>query len=158
LLLDRLEHLIEKSERNMDVFALFYIDLDNFKVINDAKGHAFGDILLKEIAQRLSRLISSSDTVARIGGDEFIVILENTSDKDEISRVAETLIRAVSKDCSIDGEEFKISCSVGIAIYPENGTTTDTLLSSADKGMYIAKHKERGTYHFFTSKNTRSPD
>lgn len=158
LLLDRLEHLIEKSEGNNSVFALFYIDVDNFKFINDAKGHAFGDSLLKEVALRLSGLISSPDTVARFGGDEFIVILEDTSDKDEISRVAETLISAVSKDCSIDSEVLKISCSVGIAIYPENGTTADALLLSADKGMYKAKHQERGSYQFFTSENISSPD
>ncbi|MCO4845235.1 MAG: sensor domain-containing diguanylate cyclase [Sulfurovum sp.] len=148
LLLDRLNHLIERSERNKSTFALFYIDLDRFKDINDSKGHASGDKVLKEIASRLSLSIRSSDTVARIGGDEFIVILENTSDKDDISKMAETIIKEISEPCSIDGEEFQISCSVGIATYPKNGTTTDALLLYADKCMYKAKRKERGTYHF----------
>lgn len=148
LLLDRLSHLIERSERNKSMFALFYIDLDRFKTINDTKGHAFGDKVLKVIASHLSRTIRSSDTVARIGGDEFIVILENTSDKDDITKRAETIIKEISEPCSIDGEEYQISCSVGIATYPENGTTTDAMLLYADKGMYKAKRKERGTYHF----------
>jgi len=139
--------LIERSERNKSAFTLLYIDLDNFKVVNDTKGHAFGDKVLKETASRLSQLIRSADTVARIGGDEFIVILENTSDKADISRIAEALIKAVSEPCSIEGEEVKITCSIGVSIYPENGITTDTLLLNADKGMYKAKHSERGTYH-----------
>ena len=148
LLLDRLEYLIERSIRNKSFFTLLYIDLDKFKVINDTRGHAFGDMILKETALRLPRLIRSSDTVARIGGDEFIVILENTSDKNDISKMAEALIKEVSEPFSIDGEEFNISCSIGIATYPENGTTIDTLLFNADKGMYKAKHKKHGTYHF----------
>lgn len=148
LLLDRLNHLIERSERNKRTFALFYIDLDRFKDINDSKGHAFGDKVLKETASRLSRSIRSSDTVARIGGDEFIVLLENTSDKDDITKMAETIIHEISEPCCIDGKEVQISCSVGIASYPENGTSTDDLLLYADKGMYKAKRKERGTYHF----------
>ncbi len=148
LLLDRLNHLIERSERNHSNFALFYIDLDRFKDINDSKGHAFGDKVLKVVASRLSRSIRSSDTAARIGGDEFIVLLENTSDKDEISKMAEKIIKEISELRNIDGEEFQLSCSVGIAIYSENGTTMDDLLSYADKGMYKAKRKARGTYHF----------
>lgn len=148
LLLDRLTHLIERSERNKSTFALFYIDLDRFKTINDTKGHAFGDKVLKETASRLSRSIRSSDTAARIGGDEFIVILENTSAKDDISKMAEAIIKEVSELCSINDEEFQMSCSVGIATYPENGTTIDDLLLYSDRSMYKAKRKERGTYHF----------
>ena len=148
LLLDRLEHLIESAEQNMSTFTLLYIDLDKFKVINDTKGHVCGDRVLKEIALRLSGLVSNADTVARIGGDEFIVILENTFDKDDISRIAETLIKEVYKPFNIDDEEFNISYSVGIATYPLNGTNIDALLLKADKGMYKAKRKERGTYHF----------
>jgi diguanylate cyclase (GGDEF)-like protein/PAS domain S-box-containing protein len=148
LLLDRLNHLIERSERNKSKFTLFYIDLDRFKTINDTKGHAFGDKVLKETASRLLQSIRSSDTVARIGGDEFIVILENTSDINDISMRAETIIKKISEPCSIDGEDIQISCSIGIANYPENGITIDALLLYADKGMYKSKRKERGTYHF----------
>ncbi len=148
LLLDRLKHLIEQSERSKSTFTLFFIDLDKFKTINDTKGHAFGDMVLKGTALRLSKLIRNSDTIARIGGDEFVLLLENTSDKDDITKMAGILITELNKPCSIDGETFKISCSIGIATYPENGTTTDALLLYADTSMYKAKHKERGTYHF----------
>ena len=148
LLLDRLNHQIERSERNKSKFTLFYIDLDRFKTINDTKGHAFGDKVLKETASRLLQSIRSSDAVARIGGDEFIVILENTSDINDISMMAETIIKKISEPFSIDGEDIQISCSVGIATYPENGIITDALLLYADKGMYKSKRKERGTYHF----------
>ncbi len=148
LLLDRLNHLIERSERNKSTFALFYIDMDGFKTINDSKGHAFGDKVLKETASRLLQPIRSSDTVARIGGDEFIIILENTSDKDDLSNMAEAIIKRISEPCRIDGEEVQMGCSVGIATFPESGTTIDALLLHADKGMYKAKRKERGTYHF----------
>lgn len=148
LALDRLKHLIEQSKRNKSTFALFYIDLDKFKTINDTKGHVFGDKVLKETASRLSQSIRNIDTIARIGGDEFILLLENTSDIDDISKMAETLIKEVSEPCSIDGEEFQISCSIGIATYPENGTTTGALLLNADTSMYKAKRKERGTYYF----------
>jgi diguanylate cyclase (GGDEF)-like protein/PAS domain S-box-containing protein len=148
LLLDRLNHLIERSESNKSSFALFYIDMDRFKSINDTKGHAFGDRVLKEIASRLSQSIHSSDMVARIGGDEFIIILENTSDKDDLSHMAEILIKEISEPFKIDGEGVQIGCSIGIATFPESGTTMDALLLYADKGMYKAKRKERGTYHF----------
>lgn len=148
LLLDRLMHLIERSERDKSKFALFYVDLDRFKTINDTHGHAFGDNVLKETELRLSRSIRSSDTVARIGEDEFIILFENTSDKNETSKMAEIIIKKISEPCNIDGHELKISCSVGIATYPESGTSTDDLLLYADKGMYKAKRKERGTYHF----------
>ena len=148
LLLDRLNHLIEHAERNKSTFALFYIDMDRFKTINDTKGHAFGDKVLKEIALRLSQSIHSSDTVARIGGDEFIVILKNISNKDDLSNMAEAIIKEMSEPFKIDGEESQIGCSVGIATFPESGTTIDALLLYADKGMYKAKRKERGTYHF----------
>jgi diguanylate cyclase (GGDEF)-like protein/PAS domain S-box-containing protein len=148
LLLERINHLIVQCERNASTFALLYIDLDKFKVINDTKGHAFGDKLLKEAVSRLSGCIRHSDTIARIGGDEFIVLLENISSKDAIAAMAETLIDALSKAFVIEGEAFLISCSIGISIYTENGTTTDALLSYADTAMYKAKHQGDGRYMF----------
>lgn len=148
LLLDRLKRLIEHSQLNKSTFALFFIDLDEFKTINDTKGHTFGDKVLKEVASRLSYSIRNSDTIARIGGDEFILLFENTSDPDEISKMAEILIKVISEDLNIDDDEVQISCSIGIATYPESGTTTDTLLLNADVHMYKAKDNKRGTYQF----------
>lgn len=143
LLLDRVEHLIAQSERNKSTFALLFIDLDKFKTINDTKGHAFGDQVLVEIALRLKQSIRNSDTAARIGGDEFVLLLENLSSKHDVSPKVETLVRTLDSEFIIAGEKFKVSYSLGVAIYPDEGTTTDTLLAAADKAMYKAKHKKR---------------
>lgn len=139
LLLDRVRHLIAQSERNKSTFALLYIDLDKFKAINDTKGHAFGDQVLIETATRLKQSIRRSDTVARIGGDEFVLLLENMSNKNKVSAMAEILIQTLSEAIVINNEEFQVSCSIGIAMYPDDGLTTDTLLAVADKAMYKAK-------------------
>jgi diguanylate cyclase (GGDEF)-like protein/PAS domain S-box-containing protein len=148
LLLERIDHLIVQCERNANSFALLYIDLDKFKIINDTKGHAFGDKLLKEAVSRLSGCVRHSDTIARIGGDEFVVLLENISSTDAIAAMAETLIDALSEEFVIEDEAFLVSCSIGISIYKENGRTTDALLSYADMAMYKAKHQGEGRYMF----------
>jgi len=139
LLLDRVEHLIAQSERIKSNFALLYIDLDKFKTINDTKGHAFGDQVLIETALRLKQSIRNSDTVARIGGDEFVLLLENISNKDDVSIMVESIAKALNKEFIINNEKFEVSCSIGVAIYPDDGTTTDTLLATADVAMYKAK-------------------
>ena len=143
LLLDRVEHLIAQSERNKSAFALLYIDLDNFKIINDTKSHAFGDQVLIETALRLKQAIRNSDTVGRIGGDEFVLLLESISNKNDVSTLIETLTKTLDKEFIIYDEKFEVSCSIGVAIYPDDGTTTDTLLATADIAMYKAKHKCR---------------
>lgn len=148
LLLDRLEHLIAQSERNKSEFTLLYMDLDKFKTINDTKGHAFGDQLLKEVASRLTRLIRNSDTFARIGGDEFVFLLENTSEKNDIAVVAEDILKELDRVFLINDEEVQVSCSLGIATYPEDGATMDALLAAGDAAMYKAKQGGRGTYQF----------
>ena len=145
LLLDRLQHLIAQSERNKNTFALLYIDLDKFKTINDTKGHTFGDQVLFETALRLKQSIRNSDTVARIGGDEFVLLLENTSNEKDVSTMLETLSKALNKAYIVNDEKFKVNCSIGIAIYPEDGTSSDTLLAKADKAMYKDKHKRLDT-------------
>jgi diguanylate cyclase (GGDEF)-like protein/PAS domain S-box-containing protein len=148
LLLDRISHLIAQSQRKKRHFALLYIDLDNFKPVNDSRGHAFGDRVLKATATRLKQSIRNSDTIARIGGDEFVLLLEDTTDKNAITTMAETLIKKLSQTLIIDEVEVNIGCSIGIAMYPEDGKTTDELLSAADKSMYKAKNKGRSTYQF----------
>lgn len=143
LLFDRLDHLIAQSERNNSAFALLYIDLDKFKSINDSKGHAFGDLVLIETASRLKQSIRNSDTVARIGGDEFVLLLENMSNKNDISSMVKALSRALNKSIIINDEKIEISCSIGVAFYPDDGITMDTLLAKSDKAMYKAKHLQR---------------
>ena len=146
LLLDRVTHLIEQSERNESIFALLYIDLDNFKTINDTKGHAFGDQILKETALRLKQSIRNSDTIARIGGDEFVVLLEKIANKNDVEAMTKALTKSLDGAFTVNDEEFKISCSIGVALYPNEGTTTDALLAAADEAMYQVKNKEYGTY------------
>ena len=140
LLLDRLGHLIAQSERNKSTFALLYIDLDKFKSINDTKGHAFGDQVLIETASRLKQAIRHSDTIARIGGDEFVLLLDKITNKNDVSEFIETLTKALNKEFIIYDEKFKFSCSIGVSIYPEDGTTTDSLLAKADSAMYKEKN------------------
>jgi len=146
LLLDRITHLIEQAERNSSEFALLYIDLDKFKEINDSKGHAFGDSILKEVANCLKQSIRNSDTVARIGGDEFVVLLEEITDKNDISMIAKVLIDELHKPFTINQQDYAISGSIGIAIYPADGNNTDELLASADRAMYKAKENGRDTF------------
>jgi diguanylate cyclase (GGDEF)-like protein len=146
LLIDRLEHLIAQSERNKNIFALLFIDLDRFKMINDTKGNAFGDQVLIETSSRLKQSIRSSDTVARIGGDEFVVLLENMVSESYVSVMVESITNALHSPFVIGDEKFEVRCSVGVAVYPNEGTTTDALLAVADKAMYKVKQSSRGTY------------
>ena len=147
LLLDRINQLISQCERSQGSFSLLFVDLDKFKSINDSKGHAYGDIILIEAARRLKNIIRKSDTVARVGGDEFVILLDNVTTKEKTSGIAELLINAINQPYKIKGEEFSLSCSIGIAIYPADGATRDELLSSADMAMYRAK-KNGGSYEF----------
>ena len=139
LLLDRLSHLITQSERNDYKFALLFIDIDKFKLINDTKGHIFGDQVLKEVALRLQGSIRNSDTLARFGGDEFIILLENISNKSDASTLAETLITTLKTEFIVEDEKVDLSCSIGVAIFPDDGNTTDSLITTADKAMYQTK-------------------
>lgn len=140
LLLDRLIHLIKQAERTKQTFALLFIDLDKFKDINDTKGHIFGDHVLKEAALRVQNAIRNSDTVARFGGDEFIVLLENLTNNNDTKLMTELLYKTLNAEFIIAGESFKVSCSIGAAVYPKDGTTSDELIAAADKAMYAAKY------------------
>ncbi len=156
LLLERISHLIKQCERNQSeinqcdqnksTFTLLYIDLDKFKSINDAKGHAFGDKILQEAARRMSQSIRESDTLARYGGDEFVLLLENHLTRPEVTSLSKLLINTLSRTFEVDNTPVKISCCIGIATYPDNGTTSETLLSFADDALYKAKSKGSGTY------------
>jgi diguanylate cyclase (GGDEF)-like protein len=142
LLFDRVERLISKSESDRSNFALLFIDLNRFKMINDTKGHAFGDQVLVETSSRLKQSIPYSDTVARIGGDEFVVLLENITNKSNVSSIVRIITKAMNYPFVINDENIQISCSVGAAIYPHEGTTTYALIAAADKAMYNAKHQK----------------
>jgi diguanylate cyclase (GGDEF)-like protein/PAS domain S-box-containing protein len=149
LLLDRLEHAMANAQRGQHHVAVLFIDLDRFKNINDSLGHAVGDQLLKEVASRLRCCVRDVDTVARLGGDEFVVVLENLEEVVDAVSVANKIRSAFSRPISVDTQALHVSTSIGIAIYPEDGTNAETLMQNADTAMYQAKAQASNNYQFF---------
>lgn len=149
LLNDRFKYAISLAQRSGDQLAVLFIDLDHFKVINDTLGHSTGDLLLMEVATRLKTHLRDEDTVSRLGGDEFMIILPDT-DADGATKVAHKLLVQVSQPCNIGHHELVTTLSIGIAIYPHDGTTGEALSKNADTAMYRAKQEGRNTYRFFT--------
>jgi diguanylate cyclase (GGDEF)-like protein/hemerythrin-like metal-binding protein/PAS domain S-box-containing protein len=140
LLADRLQQALIKARRDNELLALMFVDLDKFKSVNDTYGHYVGDLLLKEVAKRLKCCIRESDTAARIGGDEFIVLLPSIQVEKDARTVAEKILEEVTKPCDLAGNDMNIGVSIGIAIYPIDGKNSETLLTNADAAMYQAKH------------------
>jgi diguanylate cyclase (GGDEF)-like protein len=151
LMFDRLEQLIKQSTRNKKSIAIAYIDLDNFKEINDSRGHDFGDELLKGISARLRSEVRETDTVARIGGDEFVILLGDL----ERPEIADPIIRQVSKKLAdpilIEGETVYVTASIGVSVFPNDGNEGKSLLLGADQAMYAAKANGRNTHQYFTT-------
>jgi diguanylate cyclase (GGDEF)-like protein len=145
-----LHHAIEAGRRYERQFAVLFIDLDRFKIINDSLGHEAGDILLVEIANRLRQNLRSSDIVARLGGDEFVVILEQTAERGEIEALTRKLLSAVSQPIQLIGHECHTTASIGIAMFPADGCDVHTLTKNADMAMYLAKDDGKNDFRFFT--------
>lgn len=146
---DRLRHAIAQARRAHQRLAVLFIDLDNFKSINDTFGHETGDLVLKEAAQRLLRCVRDTDTLARLGGDEFTAILSDV-ELPQITSVCDRIIDYLSASFEIEGKEYYLSASVGISLFPEDGEDSGTLTKSADSAMYRAKEQGRNQYQFFT--------
>lgn len=146
-----LRRAIDAAARYQRHFALLFIDLDRFKVINDSLGHDAGDMLLVEIGGRLRRALRSSDVVARLGGDEFVVILEETAERSEVERIAGELLSVLSQPLQLSGYECHTTASIGIAMYPSDGTDIQTLTKNADMAMYLAKEDGKNGFRFFTT-------
>ena len=145
-----LHFTIEAARRYERRFAVMFIDLDRFKVINDSLGHEAGDLLLVEIAGRLRQTLRASDVVARLGGDEFVVILESTTESSDIELIAQTLLSALSQPLQLRGHECHTTASIGIALFPDDGTDVQTLTKNADMAMYRAKEDGKNGFRFFT--------
>ena len=145
-----LRRTIDAAARYQRQFALLFIDLDRFKVINDSLGHDAGDMLLVEIGGRLRRALRTSDVVARLGGDEFVVILEETAERPEVERIAGELLSVLSQPLQFSGHECHTTASIGIAMYPSDGTDVQTLTKNADMAMYLAKEDGKNGFRFFT--------
>lgn len=149
LFFERLERLILESERDHTPFALLFINLDGFKGINDQYGHEVGDEVLITVGQRIQKCIRKSDTVARMGGDEYSALLRGVEDKEVISKVVQKMHRALQEVMHIDDHECYVNSSIGIAIYPNNGTDSESLLRNADARMYEVKRNGKGGFEFF---------
>ena len=149
LLEDRITQAITASARSGKHFALMFIDLDRFKTINDSLGHHYGDKLLQEVAMRLTSGLRAEDTVARLGGDEFIVLLADISTPAAGGTVAQKLLDGLAVPMEIEGQQQSVSASIGIGMYPDDGTTLRELMSNADSAMYHAKKMGRANYQFF---------
>jgi diguanylate cyclase (GGDEF)-like protein/PAS domain S-box-containing protein len=152
LLLERVKHAMEYSKRCASAIALFFIDLNKFKQVNDSLGHDSGDLLLVEVSRRLSELLRVDDTVARIGGDEFVVLLETYKGTGHLASIAQKIITAIEKPILLQDHEVSIGASIGIAIYPEDAGDSSALLRHADIAMYHAKQLGRNNFQFFTPK------
>jgi diguanylate cyclase (GGDEF)-like protein len=148
LFVDRLEHALELAARNQSKVAVFFIDLNRFKQINDGLGHATGDAILQEVARRFSDTIRKSDTLARLGGDEFTVMLENAADQDVLTNIGQKLLISLNDPISVDGKELMTSASIGIAVYPQDGLTLEDLMRGADTAMYQAKQSLEKIYFY----------
>jgi diguanylate cyclase (GGDEF)-like protein/PAS domain S-box-containing protein len=154
LLRHRLDQLVEIAARDGLRIAVLFLDLDRFKVINDSMGHETGDLLLQAIARRIRDAVRRSDTVARMGGDEFVILLSELRRSDDAARMAEKMLAAVSAPVSIETQELSISASIGIAIFPEDGANASDLLRHADAAMYCAKSRGRNRYEFHAREMT----
>jgi diguanylate cyclase (GGDEF)-like protein len=150
LLHDRLRQAVY-SQRASRAIAVVFMDLDHFKFVNDSLGHSTGDLLLKAMAERLRTVLREGDTVGRVGGDEFVLILNDQSNEEIIYRAMQRISAKVSEPITIEGKELYVTSSAGISIYPQDGRDVDTLLKNADAAMYRAKDHGRSNFQFYTS-------
>ena len=157
LFFDRMNQLLELAKRNKYVIALLYMDLDRFKTINDTFGHEVGDLVLAAAGQRMVSCTRRSDTVARIGGDEFIGICGRITAAADAAVVAQKIIASLSEPFRLSGHECAIGASVGISIYPQDGDDVETLVSKADAAMYRVKESRRGGYEFYSTVENAPP-
>lgn len=149
---DRAEKAILKAKRDGLLVAVFFIDLDNFKPVNDCYGHPMGDLLLQEVAARLQSHIRKSDTVARFGGDEFAILMsEFNKDENTINQFCQSLNKLFDEPFQVDGQLIEISLSIGVALYPESALNATDLVRFADQAMYHVKNSGRGNYHIYQS-------
>jgi diguanylate cyclase (GGDEF)-like protein/PAS domain S-box-containing protein len=150
LLQDRLTQALASARRQKGRVSLLFLDLDRFKNINDSLGHSVGDLLLQEVARRLRTWGREQDTVARVGGDEFLIVLTELKDITDAAVAAERLLDGIIGEYSIRGHALNITCSLGISIFPEHGADAETLIKNADAAMYSAKENGRNNFRFFT--------
>jgi diguanylate cyclase (GGDEF)-like protein/PAS domain S-box-containing protein len=151
---DRLSQSTITAKRHNTEFALLFIDLDQFKKINDSLGHHIGDKVLIEASKRLQRCVREEDTIARLGGDEFTIILKDIKNLQDVSKISQKIVNEMKQVMSIDAHDLYISASIGISLYPKDATSCDDLIRFSDSAMYRAKEEGRDNYQFYTSEMT----
>jgi diguanylate cyclase (GGDEF)-like protein/PAS domain S-box-containing protein len=157
LLQDRLAKALADARRQPDKVAILFLDLDKFKDINDSLGHSVGDLLLQEVAERLKRFAREQDTMARLGSDEFLIMLTHIKDLHDAAVAAERIMDRMTAEFVVQGHSLNVSCTIGISMFPENGVDCDTLVKNADAAMYSAKADGRNNFRFFTEEmNTQA--
>jgi diguanylate cyclase (GGDEF)-like protein/PAS domain S-box-containing protein len=151
LMFSQLLNMALQSARRYDrSFAVLFIDLDRFKIINDTLGHESGDMLLQETARRLTMEMRASDVVARLGGDEFVILVQEVSEQEQVAIVARKILSSVIKPMTLDGQECRITASIGICMFPACGSDEQTLMKNADMAMYLAKEQGKNNFQFYT--------
>jgi diguanylate cyclase (GGDEF)-like protein len=150
LLQDRLAKALASARRRKDKVAILFLDLDRFKDINDSLGHSVADLLLQEVAERLKTWAREQDTVARVGGDEFLIVLTGLKDVADAAVTTERIVKVMTAEFVVQGHSLSIGCSVGISIFPEHSVDGETLIKNADAAMYSAKENGRNRFQFFT--------
>lgn len=150
LLQDRISKALASAHRRKESVAVLFLDLDRFKIINDTLGHSTGDVLLQEVATRLKEWAREQDTVARVGGDEFVLLLTTIAQTSDAAVAAQRIVDVTAADYSLKGNPINVTCSVGISMFPENGVDSETLIKNADAAMYCAKQKGPNHVQFFT--------
>jgi diguanylate cyclase (GGDEF)-like protein len=151
---DRMSKALASARRQKHKAAFLFLDLDRFKDINDSLDHSVGDLLLQEVAERLKAWGRAQDTIARVGGDEFLIMLTHVKDSPDAAVAAERLMDTMCRPFAIQGHDLTISCSIGISIFPEHGVDGEALVKNADAAMYNAKANGRNNLRFFTSDMT----
>jgi len=149
LLEDRMTQALKEASRAHNILAVLFLDLDYFKAVNDTHGHVIGDQLLKKAGERLTILLRAEDTVARIGGDEFVILLPKLKDEQQLIAMAEKVINELAQPFNIAGQILRVGVSIGIALYPEHGDNPSKLIKFADDAMYVAKRLGRNCYHVY---------
>jgi diguanylate cyclase (GGDEF)-like protein len=156
LFVDRFEQTVAHVQRNKQRLALLFLDLDNFKQVNDNLGHAIGDQLLQQVAERLRHCVRAGDTVCRQGGDEFLVLIEAIDNPDQLLPLVEKLLATNAEPYQIKQHTLTLTSSIGISVYPDDGVEINDLVKHADAAMYAAKTSGRNCFQFFTPNLTSS--
>lgn len=154
---DRLNLALSQANRSRSKLAVMLLDLDRFKDVNDTYGHGMGDHILRSSADRLRALLRRSDTVSRLGGDEFLLLLPDIGRVRDATKVAQKIVVAFRSAFTINGRELTVTSSIGVAIYPHDGKDPDTLIRNADRAMYLAKEQHRDNYQRCTPSLARNP-